>query len=340
MKEESHIYLFIKNIISRHGTITHYYHFFFAVLIPIILVYIEYIKIYNKVTIIINNDMGPMLRILLELPIDIKLKLFIKNNDYKKLNIKEIFLKPLDIHPILFKTIKDYNKVLNNKLLDELYTNPEIVKIKNSKPSIIKTIDYLKKGWAEFFDYEKYKLINNFFKDKIEKYDLIVNPFPKYDIVLIERKTDVKYSSLSHPANYADITLNQLIKIAGSDRRSIVNHKELFASLKKYFKNNSIINISTEYLPIFDQYTLFNNSKIVIAQHGAVLSNIIFMKSKSLIIEIIPKSKIVEEEDWFIPLTETCKIQHLQYIVEEAHSTIDIKDFKKFMNKNDVLNYL
>ena len=43
---------------SLHGTIRHYYHFFFGVFVPLLHKYIEYSKKYDNVTFIINDDLG------------------------------------------------------------------------------------------------------------------------------------------------------------------------------------------------------------------------------------------------------------------------------------------
>ena len=48
------------DLTSLHGTITHYYHFFYGVLVPLILDYMELIKTHDHVTVLIKNDLGPM----------------------------------------------------------------------------------------------------------------------------------------------------------------------------------------------------------------------------------------------------------------------------------------
>ena len=86
LNKNNHKYVSYK-LSSAHGSITHYYHFFYGVFIPLILEYIEYKKKYEFVTFIINDDISPFFRILFELPIDIKLQCFFK--DYNILNIEK-----------------------------------------------------------------------------------------------------------------------------------------------------------------------------------------------------------------------------------------------------------
>ena len=70
MKSDNHKYI-LYELYAIRGDIKHYFHFFFAVMIPLILEYIEYKKKYKNITFIIKDDVGPFLRILFELPIDI-----------------------------------------------------------------------------------------------------------------------------------------------------------------------------------------------------------------------------------------------------------------------------
>lgn len=121
------------------------------------------------------------------------------------------------------------------------------------------------------------------------------------------------------------------MKTSGEERRSIKNHEKFVKNIRNIFVDSDIINISLENLPLFDQYFLFNNSKIVIAQHGAALGNIVFMKENSIVIEIISKTKLYKGEDWFSPISKECGIKHYQFITEEEHAIIDNSKFKKFI---------
>jgi hypothetical protein len=125
----------------------------------------------------------------------------------------------------------------------------------------------------------------------------------------------------------------EIFKTSGSERRNIQNFDELYKFCVSYYKKSNILKISLEYLPFFQQYILFNNAKLVILQHGAALSNLIFMKKNKTIIEIIPMSSFKNSTcNIFFPLSKTCKIKHYQYLTNSDHPTIDIDDFKQFLN--------
>lgn len=60
-------YIFYK-LTALHGTVIHFFHFFMGILVPLIMEYQILSKQHEHVTIIIDKNLGPMLRILLELP--------------------------------------------------------------------------------------------------------------------------------------------------------------------------------------------------------------------------------------------------------------------------------
>lgn len=273
-------YIYYK-LSSLHGSIKHYFHFFYGVFVPIILEYIEQSNKYKKLTFIIGDDVGPMLRILLELPIDIKLKQYLPN--YGELGVEEKYLQPLD-------------KNLN-----------------------------IKKKWDKFIDANIYNIINKFMSNCIDRYDLIINKNDVYDVVVIERTVNKSMET----ENFTQNKYTEIMKASGSERRSIINHKDFFNHVKKMYPNKKVINVSLEFMPIFSQYHLFNNATLVIAQHGASLAQIIFMKPNTYVIEIVSKTK--QKEKWFKPISNVCGVNHYEYLTEQEHVQIDVDDFEKFV---------
>jgi len=263
------------------GSITHYYHFFLGFLIPFLLdIYKD--NFYEK-TYILDDIFGPMTKILLQLPFDIKIGI-----DKSNIKYKTRYWKPLDV---------DIEKRKNNSYIT--------------------------------FTYDNYKIINKLFNKLYKHFDLSLN-CDKYDVILIERKVDLSYKTTEYQKK--NNKYYNIYKTSGSQRRSIQNFQELYLFCISYYKKYKILRISLEYLPFFQQYLLFRNAKIIILQHGAALSNLIFMKPKTTIIEIIPNSLISDKSsNVFYPLSETCKINHYQYITDSNHPIIDINNFKTFL---------
>jgi len=83
---------------------------------------------------------------------------------------------------------------------------------------------------------------------------------------------------------------------SGSTRRRIANHQELVQALEAKFGGGggggigyTVVNESLEGKDMREQYRLFQSASLVVAQHGAALSNIVFMdKHSSHVVEISP----------------------------------------------------
>lgn len=138
MISNNHKYI-LYELYAIRGDIKHYFHFFFAVMIPLILEYIEYKKKYEYITFIIKDDVGPFFRILFEFPIDIKLQNFLINN--KDLDIEKKYLIPLD------------TQVMNEK-----------------------SLAWIKMKRANIFTHSLSKKINSWFNEQVNKYNFYVYP--------------------------------------------------------------------------------------------------------------------------------------------------------------------
>ena len=259
---------------SNYGSITHFYHFFYGVLIPLILVHLENKKdLFN-----IYGDTGPMIKILYDMPFTIKVLQNIPKQCYD--------LMPLD----------SFKSQFINKRIRLQYS--EKIKI------------------CDFFE----KNVPFYLKDLNFK-----------DIVLIERNVDPSYKYIDYSKQH--IQLQKLGQLSGKERRYITNHQEIVEYLKSNF-NDNFVNVSLERTSIYYQYLLFKNAKIIIANHGAALSNVIFMKEYSgSVIEIISKDKLNKEnEDTFKNLSLFCKLEHKFIITDNEIDNIDIKKLINIIN--------
>ena len=76
---------------------------------------------------------------------------------------------------------------------------------------------------------------------------------------------------------------------AGSERRSIRNHREISGRLASRYP--SFANVKLENYSLYDQCFLFEAAEVLVAQYGAALVNMVFMKEDSKVIEIGPRSR-------------------------------------------------
>jgi hypothetical protein len=113
---------------SVYGSITHYFHFFYGVLVPIILYHLKT----KEKNFIINDDIGPMLKILYDIPLNILYKC-------DNISTNSIKLVPLDT----FKS-KYYNKSYLGKMTF------------NDK---LKICSFFEKNYPDYFLKNKYDII-------------------------------------------------------------------------------------------------------------------------------------------------------------------------------------
>jgi hypothetical protein len=267
---------------SNYGYITHYYHFFYGVLVPIIL---EVLKDRNKCFYTIQN-FGPMTRILYEIP---------------TLNIVQKCINDITDNNWFFN-VKAYDTFKSAFLHDK--SRPHLtVKDKNN--------------------------ICKFFDETMPEY---LKQLPTYDVILIERNYEDTYScQIENKIKINKFTSKKLV--SGKKRRYIENHSDIEKFLKKKY-SDKFKNFILERVNIYYQYLLFSKAKIIIAQHGAVLANILFMKpKKSTVIEIQDLNYLEKEgEDTFQNICKVFNINYKVYMTETQSPTLSLTKLNELLN--------
>lgn len=262
------------------GSVTHYYHFFFGALIPLIEYYLENL---NK-KFVIRSDIGPMKRILCELPL---ILLEFVGPSYSNGHAIAHDDKSLGIKIKSEETaLPSYDK-FNSMWYDDKYV-PQLPKL-----TALKILD--------------------FFKNTIPDYISSIETFP---IIIIQRGNEPYYSKS------VDNSRSAIYATSGNTRRSILNHDELMQRIQSKYPDISK-NIILEGSSIYYQYHMFKHAKVVVAQHGAALSNVFFMKPHhSTLIEISPPwSKALKH---FSNLADYCDINYMCIDQETDHSAVNI----------------
>lgn len=113
-----------------------------------------------------------------------------------------------------------------------------------------------------------------------------------------------------------------------SERRSIMNTKDTYMSLNKIYPTKIV---QLDDLSLLEQIILFRNARIVIAQHGAALSNIIFCNPYTKIIEIINNriSSNRLQGVWFDKLYKIYNRSHIKYNTKNSHPILNIQNIQK-----------
>lgn len=142
-------------------------------------------------------------------------------------------------------------------------------------------------------------------------------------ILLINRKPP-------HPYYYSKECKE---KSGGSHIRSITNFNELEKKLKTIYKTE-LISLNLEDLTFKDQIDYFYNAKMVIAQHGAGLSHLLWCDEQTVCVEIDKKSW---RHNCFYRLCYFKNLKHLLFNQLEGNiSQIDINNFIKFLQSNNL----
>lgn len=254
-------YLVFKSYEGRIIVISEFYYFLFAVLIPLF----EYHFNNPNFQLIIISDIGSMKSRLIKL--------------FESLNINISFESCID-----HNYINLYPDFISFELLNNFRLSNQPLKIPLLENDNHNNDYFLLPAYDVFlgdlyFDHFN-KPFNYDLQNKI--INLMLNSFNKsqydktfYDVIYIRRYVLTDEELLEKNKLY-------------TFRRSIQNSDKFEKKLKKICDKLKLtfITLKLEKITLLEQFYLFYNAKTVIAQHGAGLSNIFYMKPKMNVIEI------------------------------------------------------
>lgn len=112
-------------------------------------------------------------------------------------------------------------------------------------------------------------------------------------------------------------------KSAGTARRSIANHQQMVEEVSR--RLGPVQNMKLEGMGLAEQIALFSMTDVVIAQHGAALSNLIWAKQGARVIEIMPRTMPKETQDvgFFSNLARCKGLPHAFVWQEHDHADVD-----------------
>ncbi len=211
------------------------------------------------------------------------------------------------------------------EVINEIYNYKEVIREKN----ISQTIGNFNKFYADIMNVKNTELLRedfnklkidiisykdkNMYCDKIN-FDKFRNYiFSRYDIKNL--KYDDKYPEVILVKRNARINLiddEYLSKInknitTGKERREINNIDKLESFLIEKFKNK-FKSLYFENISFEEQIKYFNNAKLIICAHGAVMSNMFFCKEGTKIIEVTCNTKW----EFFDKISNILKLNHIK----------------------------
>lgn len=105
-------------------------------------------------------------------------------------------------------------------------------------------------------------------------------------------------------------------KTAGTARRSIPNTAEIVSAIAKKWQVREVF---LEGLDFKEQIRIFRDASIIVAQHGGGMTNLVWCRPHSTVVEINPYDL---DNDWFRPLVEPQGIKHVRLRQNGEHGAV------------------
>ena len=319
--------------IPETGKQTIYAHFFFGILIP--LLYYD-IRTKHAHTFIIKINVVNFEHILKEI---FKKRITFDYIVLEKYNI-ELTDKYnyFDLYINLLKN-KEANYANNIILLPafDIFEEQKFSYINKRLGNDNSNFPIYEKKYVDYYSQNNESGLNKKLFHQIKEKYKVYNFTDKYFKLIMYKKSIVRflnntYNSASIPTRKCKILLierpykpfnadNIYILNTSGQRRIIYNHDNLKNTLSKLY-GGDFMNVSLDNLTFEKQYHMFNNAKIVIAQHGSGLCNLFFSKPnfKTHLIEISPKWN-QNLNVWFKNLSDLCEINY--YNVKQPKMTTE-----------------
>jgi hypothetical protein len=214
------------------------------------------------------------------------------------------------LFPEIINDIYNYNEVIREKSIHQTLGNfskfyTDIMRIKNTELLTdefnnlnIKTFAYnTKEKYCDKIYFDKFRnFIFSRYDIKNLDYD---NNYP--EIILVKRNTRINLID--------DEYLSQINKnvTTGKERREINCIDKLESYLMEKY-DNKFKSIYFENIPFEEQVKHFNNAKLIVCAHGAVMSNMFFCKEGTKIIEVTCGAKW----GFFDTMSSILKLNHIK----------------------------
>jgi len=193
------------------------------------------------------------------------------------------------------------------------------------------SLPFVKESLAFFFQLNSDQLIEKpLYKRLLTKETLVIS-FPHirnktteninvYYPFIIKKLNDLALKRLSEKGIEVNLTKNIIISRKNTIERRIKNEKALLDSLKEF----NFETVALETLSFLEQVTLFANTRMVIATHGAGITNIMYANN-CLLIEMFPKNRNIRDAYYFTQITDALQIEHHVFLYEEINEQQDVK---------------
>ena len=217
------------------------------------------------------------------------------------------------LFPEIIADIFNYNEIIREKNINQTIGNfskiyTDVMMIKNTELLSndfnnlnVNTIYY--KNKEEYCDKIYFDKFRNFIFKRYNIKNLeYINYYP--EVILIKRNDRV---NLIDDKYLSKNLLNTFSDTNGKERREIKNVIDVEKFLKNKYKNK-FKSLYFENISFEEQIKYFNNAKLIICAHGAVMSNMFFCKEGTKIIEVTCNCKW----SFYDEISNILKLNHIK----------------------------
>jgi hypothetical protein len=133
---------------------------------------------------------------------------------------------------------------------------------------------------------------------------------PSTDIVLVDRGDPDPF-----------YTTHAVFRGSGKSRRSLPNMAEIGAALADEL-GASVTTVRLEGLGLGEQIDLFAGARLVVAQHGAALANLVWCSPQTRVLEVVPRMPLGVDVDHFKRLSKGFALRYFRLEQDGPHAPV------------------
>jgi hypothetical protein len=139
-----------------------------------------------------------------------------------------------------------------------------------------------------------------------------------------------RHNSSVLDAYYADHETLPKRKTYGAHRRKVTNLDSLSVRLQRHYgKSAQVKRVCSDTLTLQQQITQYVNANVLVLGHGAGMVHMLWMQPKSLVVEIIPRTKAKDNNGAVQGCRRLCTIMGFRLeriVVADAHDVVGVED--------------
>ena len=171
---------------------------------------------------------------------------------------------------------------------------------------------------------------------KVKKFIYLDDDFYKFNNSQIPQFFTMAASTIILRNSLSYVKQDRGLKVYLSRQNSVYRNLINEGDLIKKLKSKNFMIVDTKNMSVFEQIKIFSAADVIIGPTSSALTNLVFSKKGTRVIEIIPKYKHDYEVSFKIRYSKICKYLKLNYMSIEADPVNNVKlhqNINKFISK-------